>query len=126
MTNIAMPKLSDSMEEGTIISWLKSTGDQVEVGDELCEIETDKATVAFAAEVDGVLEIVASVGNSVRVGEPIARIGAADTPTTAQPESVGTPAAASRLALRNISIASGPVVARTSVADLSARVRKRS
>ena len=50
MTDILMPKLSDSMEQGTILSWLKSTGEQVEVGDELLEIETDKSTVTYVAE----------------------------------------------------------------------------
>jgi pyruvate dehydrogenase E2 component (dihydrolipoamide acetyltransferase) len=75
MTDVAMPKLSDSMEEGTIISWLKSTGDQVEIGDELVEIETDKATMAYTAEAAGVLEVLAPVGTSAQVGEPIARIG---------------------------------------------------
>ncbi|MFL5871056.1 MAG: lipoyl domain-containing protein, partial [Solirubrobacterales bacterium] len=42
-----MPRLSDSMEEGTILSWMKSVGDQVELGDELVEIETDKANMVF-------------------------------------------------------------------------------
>ena len=76
MPEITMPKLSDSMEEGTIVSWLKATGDQVEIGDELLEIETDKATVTQLAEVAGVLEILAEEGATVAAGEPIARIGA--------------------------------------------------
>ena len=42
---IRMPRLSDTMEEGNIISWLKSIGDKVEVGDILAEVETDKATM---------------------------------------------------------------------------------
>ena len=57
MTELVMPKLSDSMEQGTIISWFKSTGDRVEIGDELLEIETDKSTAPYAAEAAGVLEI---------------------------------------------------------------------
>lgn len=85
MTDILMPKLSDSMEGGTIISWFKSTGDQVEVGDELLEIETDKATMAHHAEIVGVLEILAPVGTTVPVGEPIARIGAAAQTVTPRP-----------------------------------------
>jgi pyruvate dehydrogenase E2 component (dihydrolipoamide acetyltransferase) len=77
MTDIVMPKLSDSMEQGTIITWFKSTGDQVELGDELLEIETDKSTAPYAAEVSGVLEIVVAVGTTVQVGELIARIATA-------------------------------------------------
>jgi pyruvate dehydrogenase E2 component (dihydrolipoyllysine-residue acetyltransferase) len=74
MPEIVMPKLSDSMEQGTILSWLKAAGEPVEVGDELVEIETDKATVTHAAEAAGVLEILVKEGTTVAVGEPIARI----------------------------------------------------
>lgn len=77
MGEISMPKLSDSMEQGTILSWLKATGDSVKVGDELLEIETDKSTVTYVAEADGVLEILAEAGATIAIGEPIARIGAA-------------------------------------------------
>jgi pyruvate dehydrogenase E2 component (dihydrolipoamide acetyltransferase) len=75
MTDITMPRLSEQMEHGTIVSWLVEDGQQVEVGDELVEIETDKATMAYAAEVDGVVEIVAEVGVTLSVGEVMARIG---------------------------------------------------
>lgn len=74
MTDILMPKLSDSMEEGTILSWLKQSGDRVEVGDELLEIETDKSTVTYSAEAAGVLEIIVDEGTTVGVGEAIARV----------------------------------------------------
>jgi pyruvate dehydrogenase E2 component (dihydrolipoamide acetyltransferase) len=47
MPEITMPRLSDSMEEGTILKWLKSDGDEVSEGDELAEIETDKATMTY-------------------------------------------------------------------------------
>jgi pyruvate dehydrogenase E2 component (dihydrolipoamide acetyltransferase) len=77
MTDIVMPKLSDSMEQGMIISWFKSTGDQIEAGDELLEIETDKSTAPYVAESSGTLEILAAVGTTVAVGEPIGRIGSA-------------------------------------------------
>jgi pyruvate dehydrogenase E2 component (dihydrolipoamide acetyltransferase) len=89
MPDIVMPKLSDSMEQGTILSWLKASGDQVKVGEELLEIETDKATVTQAADVAGLLEVLAREGTSVAVGEPIARIDdgvAAAPPTPADPE----------------------------------------
>ena len=47
MADVAMPRLSDSMEEGTILKWLKAEGDEVTRGDELVEIETDKATMTY-------------------------------------------------------------------------------
>jgi pyruvate dehydrogenase E2 component (dihydrolipoamide acetyltransferase) len=60
MADIVMPRLSDSMEEGTILKWLKSVGDAVEVGEELVEIETDKANMVYEADTAGTLtEIVA-------------------------------------------------------------------
>jgi pyruvate dehydrogenase E2 component (dihydrolipoyllysine-residue acetyltransferase) len=75
MADVAMPRLSDSMEEGTILKWLKSDGDEVSKGDELVEIETDKANMTYEADSDGVLEIVAQEGDSLPVGETIARLG---------------------------------------------------
>jgi pyruvate dehydrogenase E2 component (dihydrolipoyllysine-residue acetyltransferase) len=75
MAEVTMPRLSDSMEEGTIIRWLKSDGDQVARGDELVEIETDKATMTYEADQDGVLSIVAGEGQTLPIGEVIARIG---------------------------------------------------
>jgi len=72
-----MPRLSDSMEEGTIIKWLKSEGDEVARGDELVEIETDKATMTYEADSDGVLQIVAAEGDTLPVGEVIARLDGA-------------------------------------------------
>jgi pyruvate dehydrogenase E2 component (dihydrolipoamide acetyltransferase) len=74
MHEITMPRLSDSMEAGTIVSWLMRDGEAITSGTELVEIETDKATVGVQAEADGVLEIVAPVGATVAVGEPIARV----------------------------------------------------
>jgi pyruvate dehydrogenase E2 component (dihydrolipoamide acetyltransferase) len=73
-TAVGMPRLSDSMEDGTIIAWLKQTGDAVAPGDALVEIETDKATMEYEAEAGGVLEIVAEAGSTVALGEPIARL----------------------------------------------------
>lgn len=77
MADVAMPRLSDSMEEGTIIKWLKSDGDEIRRGEELVEIETDKANMTYEADSDGVLSIVAQEGDTLEVGAPIARIGAA-------------------------------------------------
>ena len=47
---VVMPRLSDSMEEGTVLKWLKSVGDEVAVGDELVEIETDKANMVYESD----------------------------------------------------------------------------
>jgi pyruvate dehydrogenase E2 component (dihydrolipoamide acetyltransferase) len=75
MADVAMPRLSDSMEEGTILKWLKSDGDEVSKGEELVEIETDKANMTYEADEAGTLEIVAKEGDTLPVGETIARIG---------------------------------------------------
>jgi pyruvate dehydrogenase E2 component (dihydrolipoyllysine-residue acetyltransferase) len=74
--DIVMPRLSDSMEEGTILRWLKSVGDEVTRGDELVEIETDKANMTYEATDEGTLiEIVAQEGDTLPIGEVIARVG---------------------------------------------------
>src|SRR4051812_16690244 len=75
MADVAMPRLSDSIEEGTILKWLKSDGDEVKRGEELVEIETDKANMTYEADSDGVLSIVAKEGDTLPVGETIARLG---------------------------------------------------
>jgi pyruvate dehydrogenase E2 component (dihydrolipoamide acetyltransferase) len=79
MADVVMPRLSDSMEEGTILQWLKQAGDEVAVGDELVEIETDKANMAYESDLAGTLnEIVAQEGETLPIGSVIARIGASD------------------------------------------------
>ncbi|HEY5941807.1 MAG TPA: dihydrolipoamide acetyltransferase family protein [Solirubrobacterales bacterium] len=76
MSEVVMPRLSDSMEEGTILSWLKQVGDEIAVGDELVEIETDKANMAYEADEAGTLtEILAQEGETLPIGTPIALIG---------------------------------------------------
>jgi pyruvate dehydrogenase E2 component (dihydrolipoamide acetyltransferase) len=74
MPDVTMPRLSDSMEEGTILKWLKGDGDEVKQGDELAEIETDKATMTYEADGDGTLRIVAQEGDTLPIGEVIARL----------------------------------------------------
>ena len=80
MADVAMPRLSDSMEEGTILKWLKSDGDEVKRGEELVEIETDKANMTYEADSDGTLTIVAKEGDTLPVGETIARLGDGSEP----------------------------------------------
>src|SRR3954454_12710100 len=75
MADVSMTRLSDSMEEGTILKWLKSDGDEVSKGEELVEIETDKANMTYEADEEGTLELVAQEGDTLPVGETIARIG---------------------------------------------------
>jgi pyruvate dehydrogenase E2 component (dihydrolipoamide acetyltransferase) len=72
---ITMPRLSDSMEEGTILKWLVSEGDDVKRGQAIAEIETDKANMTYESDSDGtVSELVASEGDTLAVGEVIARL----------------------------------------------------
>jgi pyruvate dehydrogenase E2 component (dihydrolipoamide acetyltransferase) len=85
VSEITMPSLSDSMESGTILAWLKHDGDAVAVGDELVEIETDKATMTYESEVEGRLQIVVPEGRTVAVGELIARAGASGESAEAEP-----------------------------------------
>src|SRR5262245_15340689 len=86
MADVVMPRLSDSMEEGTILQWLKQIGEEVAVGDELVEIETDKANMAYEADVAGTLtEILVPEGDTVAIGTPIAVVGDSDGSPTAKP-----------------------------------------
>jgi pyruvate dehydrogenase E2 component (dihydrolipoamide acetyltransferase) len=85
------------MEEGTVLSWLKSVGDEVAVGDELVEIETDKANMVYEADTAGTLvEIVAEEGATLPIGEVIARVGeAGEAVETKSEDASGNGAAAS-------------------------------
>ncbi len=74
--DVTMPRLSDSMEEGTVLKWLVDVGDEVKRGEPLVEIETDKANMTYDADADGVLtEVLAQEGDTLAIGEVIARIG---------------------------------------------------
>jgi pyruvate dehydrogenase E2 component (dihydrolipoamide acetyltransferase) len=105
-SRVVMPKLSDTMEEGKILRWLKKEGDPVETGQTLAEIETDKATVEMEAYTSGVIrKLVVAEGETVKVGGLIGVIGAADedvsallseepsVPVAATPHAVPRPAA---------------------------------
>ena len=75
-TEVIMPRMSDTMEEGKILKWLKKVGDRIEVGDIIAEVETDKADMEMEALDDGFLtEIRAQEGESVPVGGVIALLG---------------------------------------------------
>jgi pyruvate dehydrogenase E2 component (dihydrolipoamide acetyltransferase) len=76
MPEIQMPKLSDTMTEGTLVAWKKKKGDKVSAGDIIAEIETDKATMEWESPEDGTLtEIYVEEGGKVEVGQRIAFIG---------------------------------------------------
>ena len=71
-TNIEMPRLSDTMSEGTIAKWRKQPGETIAKGDVIVEIETDKATMDLEAFSNGVLgKILVPEGETVAIGVPI-------------------------------------------------------
>ncbi|HEY4026235.1 MAG TPA: dihydrolipoamide acetyltransferase family protein [Candidatus Dormibacteraeota bacterium] len=75
MPDVNMPKLSDTMEEGTVLDWRKQDGEEVQRGEVLAEIESDKASFEIEAEAAGVLHIMVGKGQAVPVGDVIGRIG---------------------------------------------------
>ena len=84
MPMMIMPKMGDGMEEGTLLKWLKSEGDEVAEGDAIAEIETDKVSLEIEATESGTLaKLLVGEGDVVPIGEPIAQIGADDGAVTA-------------------------------------------
>lgn len=82
MAEIIMPRLSETMEDGVVVRWLKSIGETVSRGEVVAEIETDKATMEMESPEDGVLsEIHVEEGQRVSVGEPMAEIDAGGQPS---------------------------------------------
>jgi pyruvate dehydrogenase E2 component (dihydrolipoamide acetyltransferase) len=98
VTEILMPRLSDSMEEGTVTAWLRSDGAHVDAGDELAEIETDKATITYEAEASGTLMVLAPAGTTLPVGAVLGTLGAATAPPAPSREPEPVAAAPSVLA----------------------------
>src|SRR5688572_13515895 len=93
-----MPRLSDTMERGTIARWLVKEGDRIANGDVLAEIETDKAVMELQAYEDGVLlQILVGEGETADLGAPIAMVGEEGEPTPepggAEAESAAAPVA---------------------------------
>src|SRR5574337_820727 len=77
--SVVMPRLSDTMEEGKILRWLKQEGDRVEGGEIIAEVQTDKADIEMEAFGSGVLrKILIGAGQSAPVGHPIGVIAEAD------------------------------------------------
>lgn len=89
-TIIDMPKLSDTMSVGTLVTWLKQVGDSIEVGEAVAEIETDKATMELEAFDDGVILVqYAAEGDEVAIGEPILAVGEKGEEAPPKPASKG-------------------------------------
>jgi pyruvate dehydrogenase E2 component (dihydrolipoamide acetyltransferase) len=75
---ITMPKLSPTMEEGTLAKWTKKEGDKIAPGDVIAEVETDKANMEFPLEDEGVLlKLLVKEGDTVKLGDPVAVLGEA-------------------------------------------------
>ena len=78
-TKIILPKLGQTMEEGTIVEWFKGEGDPVERGDALFSVESDKAVLEVEAKAKGVLrKVLVPAGEKVPIMTPVAIVGAPD------------------------------------------------
>jgi pyruvate dehydrogenase E2 component (dihydrolipoamide acetyltransferase) len=111
--DIVMPRLSDSMEEGVVLKWLKEPGDEVVIGEEIVEIETDKANMAYEADVEGtMIELLVGVGESAPIGAVIARVGdaGAELPAQGSAAEAAGPAAAADPPLPPVAKASSATV----------------
>jgi pyruvate dehydrogenase E2 component (dihydrolipoamide acetyltransferase) len=107
MAEVTMPRLSDTMEEGTIASWLKKPGEQVNKGDVIAQIETDKATMDLTVFEAGTLqEILAPEGSTVPIGQPVARIGTGAPPAASAATGADKPE--TRAARENVAEAPEP------------------
>ncbi|MEI7881485.1 MAG: biotin/lipoyl-containing protein, partial [bacterium] len=96
MFEIQMPQAGQSMEEGTIVRWLKNEGDKIHSKDILFEVETDKAVVEVEAGHDGILrKIIIPVGQMVPIRTRVGLIGDANEPV---PADAGSPAPATQMA----------------------------
>ncbi len=92
LVDVTMPRLSDSMEEATVLRWLKRPGERVGKGEPLVEVETDKATVVYEAEVDGVLsEISVGESESAALGAVIARLAVDGAGSATAPAPIPAP-----------------------------------
>ena len=93
-TEVKLPRLGQGMESGTIVKWLKSEGEQVQKGDALYELDTDKVTQEVEAEASGVLLKIAIPEGEVEVGKTIGFIGDAGENIAESPESDSATSAA--------------------------------
>ncbi len=124
MIEISMPRLSDSMEEGTILRWLAADGAEVKRGDELAEIETDKASMVYEADEQGALHILAQEGETLAVGAPIAQLLAAGEQPGAASSAAPVPAAETKSAATPEAAAQGRTPARQAASAPEAPARE--
>ena len=123
MSEVNMPRLSDTMEEGTIARWLKKAGDEIKKGDILAEIETDKATMDLESYDAGVLEqILVQEGQTAPIGQAVAIIGSGKDVSKGQAEQKQeqTAPTAARAADREEQAEARPQAAETNVEDTQA------
>ncbi len=114
MSEVVMPRLSDTMEEGELAKWLKNEGDVIAKGDILAEIETDKATMDLEAFEAGVLEKqLVAAGTVVPIGTPVAMIGDGSGTAKAAPAK----AAPAKDSPKEATPATAPVLAKSEKAD---------
>jgi pyruvate dehydrogenase E2 component (dihydrolipoamide acetyltransferase) len=101
-TVVPMPALAEGMSEGTLVSWLVEDGELVAAGQDIAEIETDKATVVYPAEAAGRLRQLITGGTTVRIGIPIAELagpGEASPPASSSSERISASPIARRMAI---------------------------
>jgi len=123
VTKVVMPKLSEQMESGKVIKWLKKEGDRVQSGDILAEVETDKADVEMEAFGAGVLrKILVSAGSTVPVGSLIGVIAEANDDINSVVAQAGAPAPAAEGGAKAPSDAAAPTDAKPGMADRPAAV----
>ena len=104
-SQIVMPKMSDTMEEGVVVKWLKREGDHVTSGEALAEIETDKAVLELEASTAGVLrKILAQEDSKVPVGQLLAVIGAEDEDLSSLIDRAASPPAVTLAASRSSNV----------------------
>jgi 2-oxoglutarate dehydrogenase E2 component (dihydrolipoamide succinyltransferase) len=122
--DVLVPSVGESITSGILTSWIKKEGEQVEEGDDLFELETDKATVAVPAPADGILHILIGEGQEVEIGQVVGDLTVAED--SAAP---GTPTAAERKKEEKPAASTAPIQTRgraaaSEIADLSPAVRR--
>lgn len=116
--NIEMPKLSDTMTEGTLIKWHKKVGDQVEIGDIIAEVETDKATMEMEAFDEGTItEILIQEGEKALVGSTLAVLGGDEGTVTPPPLPTATAAAPVQTPAPSVSQPAATAISHESTGD---------
>jgi pyruvate dehydrogenase E2 component (dihydrolipoamide acetyltransferase) len=124
MASVFMPKLSDSMEEGTVVRWLVSDGDEIAVGQELAEIESDKAVMTYEAEAAGTFRAVAAEGEAIAVGAVIAHVlGVGEEAPVANGAAATAPAPVA--VAEPVAVAAPPKVGRANASPVARRIAER-